>query len=361
MLTKEELLNEFFIKEKNYRFNISKFSKMKDDDIRKISLKNYYDNSSSLRETYIRLRNNWDEIPLCPTCGKPLKWLDSKSRFQNHCSSSCAVKNKNAQEKHKNTCLKKYGDENYNNHKKQEKTMLEKYGIKSALCDSQFRLKGEQTKLNKYGSITYNNPNKTTETCIKKYKTGRNNKKAEDTMLKKYGVKSYLSSSYINSIRNNTEIQEKIQKTLKLHNTLNTSKPEQKSYIILQEIYPDVIHHYKDKERYPFNCDFYIPSLDLFIECQYGMFHNKRPYKGTEEQIKEVELLKEKSECIKINKGVFKTRYDAVIYTWTILDVKKRNIAKQNNINFKEFWSINELKQWINKNIKIYKYEKNKS
>ena len=38
-----------------------------------------------------------------------------------------------------------------------------------------------------------------------------------------------------------------------------------------------------------------------------------------------------------------------IIYTWTILDLKKRNIAQQNNLNYIEFWNINEVKEWINK------------
>lgn len=38
-----------------------------------------------------------------------------------------------------------------------------------------------------------------------------------------------------------------------------------------------------------------------------------------------------------------------IIYTWTILDAKKRNIAQQNNLNYIEFWNINEVKEWINK------------
>ena len=35
--------------------------------------------------------------------------------------------------------------------------------------------------------------------------------------------------------------------------------------------------------------------------------------------------------------------YDNAITTWTIRDVNKRNIAKQNNLNFIEIWNIEEL------------------
>ena len=39
-----------------------------------------------------------------------------------------------------------------------------------------------------------------------------------------------------------------------------------------------------------------------------------------------------------------------MIYVWTDLDVRKRNIAKENNLNYIEFWNIEELKNWLNKN-----------
>ena len=56
----------------------------------------------------------------------------------------------------------------------------------------------------------------------------------------------------------------------------------------LKERYPDVITQYKD-DRYPFACDFYIPSLDLFIECNYHWTHGGKPYEGTEDDKQIVE------------------------------------------------------------------------
>jgi hypothetical protein len=66
-------------------------------------------------------------------------------------------------------------------------------------------------------------------------------------------------------------------------------------------------------------------------------------------------LLKQKSEQRKQIIKKNKTKYDSVIYTWSDLDVRKRNIAKQNNLNYIEFWNINELKDWLNQNKKIVK------
>lgn len=35
------------------------------------------------------------------------------------------------------------------------------------------------------------------------------------------------------------------------------------------------------------------------------------------------------------------------INTWTKRDVNKRNVAKQNNINIKEFWKVSELENFL--------------
>ena len=73
--------------------------------------------------------------------------------------------------------------------------------------------------------------------------------------------------------------------------------------------------------------------MDLYIECNYNWTHGNKPYEGTEEDIEIVNKWKAKN-----------TRfYDNAINTWTIRDVKKRNIAKQNNLNWIEFFSILEL------------------
>lgn len=342
MLSKDELINEFFI---NNKFNIKKFKSLDNNDIRKISLLNYYKNSSSLREIYTRLKNNWDNIPVCPVCGKQLIWLDSKNRFQNHCSISCATKDINVQKKKQQTCLQKYGVkhaiQNKSIKEKVKQTCLQKYGVEYVLSSNIIKSKAAETKLKKYGSKTYNNSNQTTYTCIKKYGSGRNNKKSEETMLNKFNIKSYLSSDYIKSIRNNKEIQNKIQNTKRKNNTFNVSNSENESYILLKQKYNTVIRQYKS-DLYPFNCDFYIPDLNLYIECNYHWTHGGHQFnKNNIDDQNKLKLWKSKNTKF----------YNNAINCWTILDVKKRNIAKQNKLNFIEFWSINELKKYINKNI----------
>ena len=63
-------------------------------------------------------------------------------------------------------------------------------------------------------------------------------------------------------------------KTRKLNGTFKTSKQEDKVYEILCEKFTkdDIVRQYKSN-KYPFSCDFYIKSLDLYIECNFSWTH----------------------------------------------------------------------------------------
>lgn len=39
--------------------------------------------------------------------------------------------------------------------------------------------------------------------------------------------------------------------------------------------------------------------------------------------------------------------YQNAINVWTRRDVLKRETAKRNNLNFIEFWNLDEVKEWI--------------
>ena len=56
---------------------------------------------------------------------------------------------------------------------------------------------------------------------------------------------------------------------------------EQVVYDSLIKKYADVKYDIKVDERYPYFCDFYIPSLDLFIELNAHPSHGKLPYSMT--------------------------------------------------------------------------------
>ena len=371
-------------------------------------LLNRYKDSESRIESLLRLVYNIENRPRCPICGNLVKFIgkpNSKGIFSIHCSEECRRKDINSQ-KVKQTKLLKYGNENYNNSEQVKQTKLLKYGNENYNNSEQIK----QTKLLKYGNSGYNNIEQIKQTCLKKYSDPNfNNRekakqtclekynaeyyinqekmintkiekygnawgdpnKIKQTKLEKYGTKNYVNiekikqtklERYGNSNFNNINkakqtclkkygvihisklqwIVDKINNTKKEHNSYNKSEPEDKSYILLKEKYNNVIRQYKS-DIYPFNCDFYIPNLDLYIECNYMWTHGKFPYIETNQK------------CIdKLNIWKYKSLtsdfYKSAIDTWTIRDVKKRNIAKENNLNWIEFFNINELKTWLTKN-----------
>ena len=128
---------------------------------------------------------------------------------------------------------------------------------------------------------------------------------------------------------------EKAQETKRIRNTLNTSEQENVFYSQLCEKYgqENVLRQYRDKVRYPFRCDFYIKSEDLFIELNAHWTHGGRPWNPDDPECqKQLAIWQEKAKVSKF--------YQEAILTWTVRDVKKAQTAKENNLNYKIVYSI---------------------
>lgn len=125
------------------------------------------------------------------------------------------------------------------------------------------------------------------------------------------------------------EQREKHNATKRKNKTFNTSKSEEAYYNYLVDTYgkDDIIRQYRDKERYPFHCDFYIISLDKFIELNSHWTHGTEPYDETNP--KHIEL-----KNFLIEKSKTSDFYSVALRVWTETDVKKRKIALENNLNY---------------------------
>ena len=207
----------------------------------------------------------------------------------------------NITNKIKQTKLQKYANENYTNLEKYKQTCLKKYNVRYYFQSNDFKDKYKHSCLQKYGVDnplkSKNIQNKIKHIFIEKYgvdnpyKSNIIKDKIKLTCLNKYGVDSYSKTNeykqQISKILSSKEIQDKINNTKQRNNSFNTSKPEDKSYILLKEKYPDVQKQYRS-EPYPFNCDFYIPSLDLYIECNYHWTHGGHPYNENNKEVTEI-------------------------------------------------------------------------
>ena len=186
-------------------------------------------------------------------------------------------------------------------------------------------------------------------TCLNRYGTDwtfqdeLTKEKQKATLLKKYGVtNSFCIPDVIKSLKERkNEIQQKRDNTKRKNKTFGASIPEQKTYLLLVEKFGknDVLRQYKS-DVYPFNCDFYLISEDIYIECNYfwthqGHFFNK-------DDANDIKILKEMS-----IKGKDHPFYLGAINTW-MSDLNKQKVAKSNKLNYIVFWNINEAINWIN-------------
>lgn len=107
----------------------------------------------------------------------------------------------------------------------------------------------------------------------------------------------------------------------------------------------DVMYNYFD-DRYPFKCDFYVKSEDLFIELHAGWEHQHHSFdEGNEDDLHTLKILQDKS----LDSDYFSN----VIYQWTDLDVRKKNTFIENKLNYIIGYSVDEvyenIKDKINK------------
>ena len=145
------------------------------------------------------------------------------------------------------------------------------------------------------------------------------------------------------------EFQDLQRKKKLLNGTMNTSKPEEDVYSKLKERFgEDVVRYYTD-ERYPFECDFYIKSRDLFIECNFHWTHGLHPFNNNDlEDIKKLKDIKKKQKYYINNKGKEKKNmYFVFEDVWTKRDPLKLKTAKINSLNYRVFYSFSEFNIWF--------------
>lgn len=126
--------------------------------------------------------------------------------------------------------------------------------------------------------------------------------------------------------------------TKKQNNSFNSSKPENRyyEYLIAKYSQEDIISQYSVDPRYPFVCDFYIKSIDTFIELNLHWSHGGHLF--NKDNIQDINKL-----AIWQEKATTSDFYKNAIETWTVRDPQKMEYAKANNLNYICFYSEEEL------------------
>ena len=353
-------------------------------------LYNVYDDLSEktpVYEIYYRLKNNLKKRPVCIICGKPVKY--TSGHYAKFCSKECQYSDlgkKITKEIKIKSNLEKYGVEHTSQLKEVtdkrtksradhvneiqqhvRESLYKKYGAYDVMHIPHILQKIKNTNLKKFGvefplqQLKKENSEiyqKISQTCINKFdvdsplKNKEVREKIKQTNIQKYGVDNPLK---------NKEIREKIKQTniqkYGVDNPLKNKEIWKKSqdnrqissksklennflnYLKLKYEPDDIITQYKSKE-YPYYCDFYIKSINLYIEIQGHWTHNDHPFdinNLNDQQIMNIWRTKSLSDKY----------YKNALNTWTIKDVEKRNTAIQNNLNYLEIFGKTDLNKYI--------------
>ena len=243
-------------------------------------------------------------------------------------------------------------------------TLLEHYGVEHQMYCQEVKDKIKTTCIERYGVTSVG---LVQEFIEKKYQTNRERygvdmplqnkdirEKASNTLEKRYDVRYALQSKEIREKCHNSLIEhiksdkewlmdlvKRIHNSKKENESYGKSKEEDYIFELLCNKFDksDIYRQYDSDERYPFACDFYIKSLDMFIEYNGFWSHGQHPF--LEDNIDDIEKLKlwdSRSE---------KKIYINAIKVWVIRDPLKRKTAKENNLNYVELWTIKEAKSFI--------------
>ena len=309
----------------------------------------------SKQEYYDRfLRKNKNEGK-CFECGKETDFITLVKGYRIFCSRQCLNKSqyhikhctetytknyinnkdnrRELNERTRNTCLEKYNGIGFSSQEltqKYNETMLLKYGHTNPSQVKEIQEKTKQTNIKKYGAENV-------------YASETIKEKIKETNLQRYNETSWTKSKegreFLKNFTNSQEYKDKQYNTKKKNNTFNTSKIEQELEIELRKIFPNLKIQYRSKE-YPFNCDFYIPELDLYIEYNGTWLHGGKFFdKGDLKDLEKLNQWTEKSENSKF--------YKNAIETWTVRDINKLNTAIENSLNYIAWFNKEQAYDWI--------------
>ncbi len=308
-----------------------------------------FNDSESINESIYRIKYNIEKRPVCLYCKNKVQYL-GVGKYRKFCSTKCNGKY-NQNEFYIKTGLKSSLLQK-DIQDKSRKTLIEKYGVDNISKSEKIKEIKKQSFLNHYGYKNNFCNDSILKKAIEKSTSEEANTKRKNTCLKKYNSDYYLSTlkgkclsdehKYkISNIVSSKEFQNKRFKTMMINNSFNKSKFEELVYFELLK-YTDkenVIRQYKST-LYPWRCDFYIKSKDIYIEAQGSHFHHFHPFdKENKDDIEELEILNDKK--------LDHPQYESIITTWTIRDVYKRNMAKKNGLKYIEIFPNDDYKKII--------------
>ena len=292
-------------------------------------------NSQEYYDLYLKKANEG----ICPECGNKTTFRGLKTGYLEYCCSRCAKRSEKTRNKYTKTCLQKYGVTSYvysddfkrkttqTNQAKYgndwfigseigkerlNKTNQARYGVNYPLENTLIKQKANQSQQDKYGDI-YMRTNQFTTDSTHFY-------------LLNYGVENYMQTA---------EFHQKSSETKRKNHT-NNLQTETRCYNLLSR-YVDVCRQYQS-EKYPFLCDFYIHSFDLYVELNFFWTHGKYWFDDQcQADVSKLEFWKQKNSKY----------YNTAVEVWSKSDKQKKEIALQNKLNYVVLWNVQQFMQFV--------------
>lgn len=277
--------------------------------------KRHSDLSTHLKQTHKLIAKEYydkffkqENEGICCVCGKETRFLNVTEGYRKTCSQKC--------------------------------TIFDKYGVWNVSQSEEIKQKKIDTCRKNYG-VDYNLQRKEmiakthSDKIIKKQSESR-----KKTLKQKYGVEnSYLIEDVVRRTYDTTK-----------------SKSEQYFEDLLKEHDIEFIAQYKD-EKYPYYCDFYLPEYDCYIELNIFWSHHQGWFNLKDENCKKA--LKHLQDKINSTSGETSKFYKRSLETWTEVDLEKREVARKNDLNYKVFWTQEEIEEFF-ENFSIEKLKNNR-
>lgn len=275
-----------------------------------------------------------------PSCLNEIK-DKKKQTFKKHYNCNHYFQTADFKKQAKQTKQRKYKNENFNNRELARQTNIITYGVENVSQLEEIKHKKRQTTIINYGvdnvSKAASVKQKKKETCIKNY--GVDCCIRIPNMLEKI-LRKGLETKRKNGTFNGKEF------IIIDNKKVKCSDLEKKVYLELIKKY--TVKYQYVSEDYPFLCDFYIPEIDLYIEIQGYWMHgiHKSEYLGPYDKDN---LLHQKVLNEWLQKSKLQKQYKYAIEVWTKRDPLKRQIAKEKNLNWVEFFTFDEFMNWYKK------------
>ena len=235
---------------------------------------------------------------------------------------------------------------------KRQKTLKSRYGYTSPLQVPEFLEKARRTSFERYGSEHYMkvDDHRTTQSRRMLSRSIGEVSKSSDlrraTCMLRYGVSNYTQTEDARSTQSAKMLdpvyQSRVIEAKKSNGTLNSSSVEEKIQSLLVAYFGDndVSTQYRD-ERYPFACDFYVESRDLFVEVNGLWTHGPHWFNALSNDDLALKLEWESKSS---------AYYAAAVEQWCVRDVEKRRAAVDHELNYLVVWgasAVAEVELWL--------------